>query len=125
MSKSDQLINISVIMSVLIFVSAWIVGLATHKLPVLTTVLNLVVGLSIFIYWLQKQIRINQHIIEGREIVVLGCELIVIACAVYSIVFKQWNGWVKGFQYIFFGIHLSALVLFLIFMLTFKMNKLM
>lgn len=82
MSKSEQLINISVILSVLIFLGAWIVGLVTHKLPVLTTVLNLVVGLSIFIYWLKKQIRINQHIIEAREVVVLGCELIVIAYGV-------------------------------------------
>lgn len=81
--------------------------MVTPKLPMLTTVLNLVVGLSIFIALLQKLISTHHHIIEAREIIVLG-ELIVIACAVYSIVFKLWNAWLKIFQYIFLILFICA-----------------
>ncbi len=124
MSKSDQWINITVVVFILLHLSIWVVGLLTNKLSYLTACLNLVAGISIIVYWVQKQLRIDQHYIELREIIVLCFELLVVGCTLYSFITRQWDNGIRIAQYIFFGIHLAALLLFLIFMLTFKMNKL-
>ena len=124
MSKSDQWINLAVFFLIIIHLSVWIIGYKTHKLCSLITWLNLVVGSSVFFYWIQHEISITQHIFEVREMLVLSLEVILIGCALYSLVTHQWNAWLKIIQYIFFGIHLIILIIFLIFMLTFKMNKL-
>ena len=124
MSKSDQWINLAVVFLIVIHLSVWIIGYKTHKLCSLITWLNLVVGLSVFFYWIQHEISITQHIFEVREMLVLSLEVILIGCALYSLVTHQWNAWLKIIQYFFFGIHLIILISFLIFMLTFKMNKL-
>lgn len=124
MSKSDQWINITVVVFILIHLTIWIVGFLTNKLSYLTASLNLVAGMSIIVYWVQKQLRIEQHYIEFREIIVLCFELLVIGCTVYSFITRQWDNGIRIAQYIFFGIHLAVLLLFLIFTLTFKMNRL-
>ena len=124
MSKSDQWVSITLVVLIIIHFSTWIIGFVTNKLSYLTALLNLVAGLSILLYWGQKQLRIQQHYIEPREIIVLSFELLVIGCTVYSFITKQWSNGIRIAQYIFFGIHLTALLLFLIFMLTFKMNRL-
>ena len=124
MSKSDQWIIITVVVFILIHLSIWVVGFLTNKLSYLTAGLNLVAGLSIIVYWVQKQLRIEQHYVELREIIVLCFELLVIGCTVYSFISRQWDNRIRIAQYIFFGIHLAALLLVLIFMLTFKMNRL-
>ena len=124
MSKSDQWINITVVVFILIHLTIWIVGFLTNKLSYLTASLNLVAGMSIIVYWVQKQLRIEQHYIEFREIIGLCFELLVIGCTVYSFITRQWDNGIRIAQYIFFGIHLAVLLLFLIFTLTFKMNRL-
>lgn len=124
MSKSDQWIIITVVVFILIHLSIWVVGFLTNKLSYLTADLNLVAGLSIIVYGVQKQLRIEQHYVELREIIVLCFELLVIGCTVYSFISRQWDNGIRIAQYIFFGIHLAALLLVLIFMLTFKMNRL-
>lgn len=124
MSKSDQWINLAILFLIVIHLSVWLIGYKTHKLCSLITWLNLVAALSIFFYWIQHEISITQHIFEVREMLVLSFEVILIGCALYSLITHQWNTWLKIVQYIFFGIHLVILIGFLIFMLTFKMNRL-
>ena len=124
MSKSDQWINLAILFLIVIHLSVWLIGYKTHKLCSLITWLNLVAALSIFFYWIQHEISITQHIFEVREMLVLSLEVILIGCAIYSVVTHQWNTWLKIVQYFFFGIHLIILISFLIFMLTFKMNRL-
>jgi len=124
MSKSDQWINLAILFLIVINLSVWLIGYKTHKLCSLITWLNLVAALSIFFYWIQHEISITQHIFEVREMLVLSLEVILIGCAIYSVVTHQWNTWLKIVQYFFFGIHLIILISFLIFMLTFKMNRL-
>jgi hypothetical protein len=68
--------------------------------------------------------QIKQHTIEPREIIILGFEVIVIGCAAYSFATRQEDGLTKIIQLVFFGIHFAALLLALIFMLTFKLNRL-
>jgi hypothetical protein len=72
----------------------------------------------------QKQIRITQHIFEGREIAVLCLECLIAGFSIYCIVARPEGYWVKVIQYTAFGLHFTALVLFGVFLLTFKMNKL-
>ena len=124
MSKSDQWVNVSLVLLILIYLSIWIVGYFSNKLSYLMSFLNLIASVSIILYWAVREMQIKQHIIELREIIVLSFEVIAIGCAVYSLVASQGNNSAKVMQYIFFGIHLSALMLALIFMLTFKLNKL-
>lgn len=75
------------------------------------------------IYWIVRQLQIQQHIYEFRETAVLGAELLIVGMGIYTMISKQWVSWVKVVQYTVFGIHLGVLVVVLIFMLCFKMNK--
>ena len=124
MRRTDQWVITIVVILILIQSCVLTIGSVIHKLSYLTSLFNLVAGLSILIYWIQKQIRIDQHIIEAREIMVLGFEIVMAGLALYSIITNQWNSWFRIVQYIFFYAHLLALLLFLIFMLFFKMNRL-
>ena len=124
MSKADQWLTIALWAGVLTHVMVLIIGLATSRFAFLATVINLIVGLSVLVYWVQKQLRIEYHIFEMREWLALGFEVVVVGTAVYSIATKQWTSGVRISHYIFFGIHLLALLLALVFALTFKMKRL-
>ena len=124
MNKTDQWVIGILIGLIVLFLAALIIGYKTHQLAFLIPLLNLVSGLSFLIYWLQKQIRITQHIFELREISVLGFEMIVLGCAVYALMSKAEYPWLKLLQYLFGTIHFLCLLAFLVFMLTFKMKKL-
>jgi len=124
MSRPDQWICVATGTIILVHISIWIVGLATYKLPFLITMLNLAFGAGVIVYWMYKQLRIVQHIFEAREFIVLGLEMLVVAFATYSAITKQYGAWLKGIQYLAFGIHLAILIVFLLFMLTFKMKRL-
>ena len=125
MVKTDQSVIIIIVLIILIHLSIWIVGSASGKLQYLITILNLLSASSIILYWIQKQLRITQHIFELREILGLTFELSIVCIAAYSLSKDTSINWIRIFQYIIFGIHFTALILFLIFMLTFKLNKLM
>jgi hypothetical protein len=124
MSKADQWFTIALCACILIYVMVLIIGLTTHRLSFLSTLVNLITGLSILLYWIQKQLRIEYHIFEMREWAALSFEVIVFGISIYAIVTKQWTGGLRIFAYIFFGIHLLALLLMVIFVMTFKMKRL-
>jgi hypothetical protein len=123
MSK-DQLVNVSLVLLILLYISIWAIGYFTDKLFYLISLLNLLSSISIILYWALREIQIKQHIIELREIIVLSFEVIVIGCVAYSFVTRQGHGWTKIIPHVFFGIHFLVLLLALIFMLTFKLNRL-
>ena len=124
MSKADQYVVFVFILLIVIHLAIGIAGIITGRFLFLITVLNLAAGLSIIIYWLQKQLRIQQHIFEQREFVVLNLELIAIGCAIAFFLTNRYAVFFKAVQYSFFTIHLFILIAGLVFMLTFKMNKL-
>jgi hypothetical protein len=125
MSKSDQWVNIILIGTIILYLAIWAIGYKTHKFAYFASILNLVSGGIILLYWVIRQMQITQHIFEMREMLGLLFEVVVIACAILYILSSQRTGGLKVMQYIFFGIHLIVLVLGLVFMMTFKMNKLM
>jgi hypothetical protein len=123
MSRADQWVNIALWTCLLVHIVVLIVGLTTHRLSFLAALLNLT-GLSIILYWVQKQWRIEYHIFEMREWAALGIEFVVIGVSLYLISNKQWHGGIRVLTYIFFGLHLVAFFLAAVFMLVFKMNRL-
>lgn len=125
MSRSDQGVLFIALAAAGTHISAFIAGLVTNRLPYFMSILNLVCSLVLVLYWIQKQVRITQHIFETREMLVLGLEVTVVAVSVYSLASNNWNTSLKVFQYIVSGIHLLVLLAFILFMLTFKMKKLM
>jgi len=124
MGKTDQWVIITMGFLILLHLSVLAIGYFTANVAYLAAFTNLAAGVSIILYWVIRQIQIEQHIIETRELVVLLGEVLVLSAAAFYITTSQRDTWFKVLQYIFFGIHLFALSLGLIFMLTFKMNKL-
>jgi hypothetical protein len=124
MSNPDKVVVIMMLLLITIHLGVAIAGFITGRLLFLMTILNLIAGLSIIIYWIQKQLRISQHIFDGKEVLGLLLELIVVACGIYVLSKNHAVTFFKAVQYSFFSIHLLLLIIGLIFMLTFKMNKL-
>ena len=124
MNKADQWVNIVLWVCILAHVIVLIVGWTSNRLSFLSAWINLIIALSILLYWVQKQLRIEYHIFELREWIVLGTEVVVAATSMYLIITKQWAGGVRILAHIFFGLHLLVLILMAVFALTFKMNRL-
>ncbi len=124
MSKTDKWVIIILVICILINISVWVAGLIKHKLVLYFSFLNGLTGLILITYWTAREIKITQHFIETREIAVLSFEALVIAISVYAISSASLNNWIKITQYTVFAVHFACLVLFLIFMLTFKMDRL-
>lgn len=124
MSISDAWIKGIAISGVLIYAVIFIIGLKTHKLLRYISLLNLLSGLIFVLYWILKQLRITQHSFELRELIFLAFELVVVFLSLYviqSVVIPQWA---KYLSYTFFSLQFLILVLFLLIMFFFKMNKL-
>jgi len=124
MLTANQITNIILIVLNVIYFSVLMVGIKTNRTGFYLSTLNMVAGVLILIYWVQKQLLITQHLFGITEILALVFEMIVIASAIYFLVSKKAGNWVVILQYVFFGIHLLVLVLFFVFMLTFKMKRL-
>ncbi len=125
MSKLDQWANLIIIGSIILYLAIGVIGIKGHKFPYLASIINVITGGIILLYWIIRQIQITQHIFEMREILFLFFEVVVIVCAIMYIMSSQRSGGLKVMQYIFYGIHFTVLILALVFMMTFKMNRLM
>ena len=124
MLTANQITNIILIVLIGIHFSVLIVGIKMSRAGFYISILNLVAGVSVLFYWIQKQLRITQHLFDTAEILMIGFEMIIIASGVYLLVSKKAGNWIVIMQYVFFGIHLLALLLFFVFMLCFKMKRL-
>ena len=124
MGNSDKQVILIISLLIVAYILTWITGFMKHQLAYCFSFVNAATALGLIVYWAQKQFRITQPIFEGREIAVLCLEGLVAGIAVYYILVRPGVQWVKVVQYVVFGLHFTALVLFLVFMLTFKMNKL-
>ena len=113
MNKTDLLVISMVVLIIFIHLSVVFIQFFSNKFLYLMPVINLVAGLIVFIYWTQKQLSIRQHFFDTREIMVLCFEAIVVGCAVYCIVHRQWNNWLKVYlalQLIFWLCYFQALL---------------
>jgi hypothetical protein len=92
--------------------------------PLFAGLLNMIAGIGAIFYWARKELRIQKHYYGWQEITALCFEALVIISAACFVAGNYWNGQLKTLQFTIFGIHLLCCLLMLIFMLTFKINKL-
>ena len=85
--------------------------------------LNILPGLAIIAYWLNKYLH-YPHRVELRELVFLCAEAVCIVVSIYFMAIARADGWLLISQYIIAGIQLAAAILFLLFILLFKIKKL-
>lgn len=122
MRWSDKQIRVALAVIILVHVAILVAEWISYH-PVLIVSLNLTVSASLLLYWIQKQIRIQQHIIELREVVVLGLETVVAMLSVYSLIENPVK-WLRISHVAFSVTHLLAVSAFFIFMLTFRVKRL-
>jgi hypothetical protein len=122
MSTADKQISVAVALVVLIHGAVLIMASVSSSFTSMAY-LNLTVSASLLLHWTQKQIRIQQHVIELREIVALAFEVGVAGCSAYALVAAPVS-WLRVALVFISGFHFLAALLFFILMLTFKMRKL-
>ena len=125
MGKSDQGVVIIMLLLVVLYLVIWAMGYIAQKLPLFIATLNIFTALAIVGYWAIRQLQIQQHYFDVREMTVLGIEIIICIAAIYSIASGNKYKWIIIIEYTVFGVHLLALIITVIFMFTFKMTKLM
>ena len=124
MNPSDYWIKAVLLLSILVYAIALAGGLISHKLLQYVLIINAFTGLIVILYWVQKQLRITQHIFEAREMIFLGFEAVIVAVAIYSLSSSHVSHWLRVVQYVVFFIQFIFLVMLFLFFLFFKMNKL-
>lgn len=124
MLTANQSTNAKLLVLIAIHVAVLILGLKTHKTGFYVSVLNLSAGLLLLIYWIKKQLSITQHFFDWNEILMIVFEILVVVASIYMFVSEKVSSWLTLMQYLFFGIHLLALVLFFLFMCFFKIKRL-
>ena len=123
-NPDDRTVKRITIAAICLYAAVLIAGFATHHLLLYVSIINSVAGLLIISYWIWDKLRPLKRLTERRELIVLLIECIIVAAAIYTIMSTSLPGWLTIVQYIIFAIHALLLVLFLIFMLTFKIKKL-
>ena len=125
MVKSDQGVVIIMLLLVVLYLVIWTIGYFAQKLPLFIATLNIFTALAVVGYWAIRQLQIQQHYFDVREMTLLGIEIIICIAAIYSIASGNKYKWIITIEYAVFSLHLLALVIAVIFMFTFKMTKLM
>lgn len=125
MGKSDQGVVIIMLLLIVLYLVIWTMGYFAQKLPLFIATLNIFTALVVVGYWAMRQLKIQQHYFDVREMTVLGIEIIICIAAIYSIASGNKYKWIIIIEYAVFGLHLLALIIAVIFMFTFKMTKLM
>ena len=123
MQKLDQRVVTITVLVVSTYLLTAIAGIITGLVLYFICILNICVALCILAWWIQKELKRQQHFMERRELITLILEVLVIAAASISLITST-SQWLTVFEYAVFGLHFFALTCFLFFMLLFKVKKL-
>ena len=123
-TNTDQFVKLVLGLCIIIHFAVFILAFTSKRFLQFVSLLNGTVAFSLLFYWIRKQAIINQHFFDIKEITVVLAELTLLVVSIFSIFKHTDQQWVKVIQYVFFGLHIVALILFTCFMLFFKMNKL-
>ena len=124
MNPTDKQVRFGTVIFILLHVVIGIGCLADWTPMLSLYLLNFVSGSLIVGYWVRKQIIITQHIFEIREITYVSFELFVAGLSGYTVLTRPANSIMSTVHYSIAALHLLGLIMFLIFMLTFKIRKL-
>jgi hypothetical protein len=117
-------IYISLAIVIIFHLVALIFGYKMQKITLLISYLNAIVVVGVLIFWVNKNLNIQKHYFEFREAFALCLEACILIFALYSIIGFHNNIYIKGVNYIAFGLHLLAAIGMLIFISVFKFNRL-
>lgn len=121
---NNTYLNIVIAIFIICHLAAFITGYQIQKTTLLVSYLNAIVVIGVLIFWINKNLNIQQHSFEFREAFALCIEACIFIFALYSIVGFQNNTYIKTINYIGSGLHLLAAIGMFIFFLVFKFNKL-
>jgi hypothetical protein len=124
MSKMDSWIIILIISFLVINIIVFVFGYKVQQLPYCIAILNLVFASFSIFYWIIDSVNNRHFNLETREIIILSIEVILIGFAIISLLNKPEKLAVNIVNYIGLGINFLAGIGMLIFMLIFKMNRL-
>ena len=124
MNPSDFWFKIIFLSAITLYTIALVAGLINHRFPRYVLIINALSGLIVLIYWTNQQFRITQHYFELREMIFLGYETLTAALAIYSLYSYSVSNWLRVLQNVFFFIQFILLIGLGLFMLLFKMDKL-
>ena len=124
MTIPDNIIRTLLISSIILYLLALSAYFLNFHSIIYILFINSVSSFSILLYWILKQFHITQHYFELSEMVLLFFEFLFLILSVYGIFCSTLNKWHKIINYGIFGIHFIVLVLFLVFMMTFKLKRL-
>ncbi|WP_282165200.1 hypothetical protein [Cellulophaga baltica] len=121
---NDTTVNVVIVLILICHLAALILGYKMEKTTLFISYLNAIVVVGILIFWINKNLNIQEHYFEFREACALCVEACILIFALYSITGYSTNTYVKVINYVGFGLHVLATLGMLIFMSVFKMNKL-
>jgi predicted transporter len=121
---SNTFLSLVIVGILICHLVAVVVGYKILKTTVLMSYVNAVVAISVFIFWTNKNLSIEQHYFDIREAFALGFEVCILIFALYSIAGYHHNTYVKVLNYIGFGLHVLVAIGMLLYILTFQMNTL-
>ncbi|MEO6667927.1 MAG: hypothetical protein ABIN36_00540 [Ferruginibacter sp.] len=123
MLKTDKTTKIFLFTAIAVYIAVFIIGIGDGTLKYIS-IINAITSGSVPLYWVNKQLRITQHIFELREAIVLSAETLFTTTAVYTIFSNPTNSFLHVLQYLIYGMHFIVLLLFAIYLLTCKINRL-
>ena len=123
-TPSDR--NVKFIITAFLFLYGVVLtaGFIMHQLLLYTGLLNEIAGLALISYWVWDKMRPLQRVTDCRELIVLLLESLCVAAAVHAAIAAPLSHRLVIVQYIIFAFHAILLLLFVIFMFTFKIKKL-
>ncbi|MFT4847534.1 MAG: hypothetical protein ACI83B_000053 [Sediminicola sp.] len=121
---NDTTVNLAIVIILICHLVCITIGYKMEKTTLFISYLNAIVVIGILIFWVNKNLYIQEHYFEFRESCALCLEACILTFALYSIIGFHNNTYVKVINYIGFGLHLLATTGMLIFMTVFKMNRL-
>lgn len=121
---NDTTVTVAIVIVLICHVVSIAIGYKMEKTTLFISYLNAIVVIGILIFWVNKNLNIQQHHFEFRESAALCLEACILVFALYSIIGFHNNAFVKVINYVGFGLHLLATIGMLIFMSVFKMDKL-
>ncbi len=117
-------VSAAMIIILICHLAAIIIGYKMQKTTLLISYLNAVIVIGIFVFWAIDSLNIKQHNFEFRELVVIALEACLLIIALYAIRGSHNKTYVKGINYIGFGIHLLATTGMLYYIAAFKFDRL-
>ncbi|TYB72671.1 hypothetical protein ES676_10885 [Bizionia saleffrena] len=121
---NDIYVSTALISLLICHLAAIIIGYQMHKQTLIMSYLNMGIAIGAFVFWAITSLNIKQHNFQFIELLALFIEACILIFAFVSIIGFHNKTAVKVINFIGFGIHLLVTTGMLIYMLTFKFNRL-